>query len=169
MSHYHWWKGSRGEWYVVIQAFLFLLFFAGPRTWPGLPSWSPWCVRLGSAAGLILVLTGALVAAAGAFSLGRNLTPLPHPKEGGEFVETGAYRVVRHPIYSGIIFMALGAGLMLHSWLTLGYALLFLAFFEVKSRREERWPTERFPGYAAYQRRVRRFIPSLLPLLRRRS
>jgi protein-S-isoprenylcysteine O-methyltransferase Ste14 len=32
---------------------------------------------------------------------------------------------------------------------------------EVKSRREERWLREKFPEYAAYQRRVRRLIPFL--------
>jgi protein-S-isoprenylcysteine O-methyltransferase Ste14 len=167
MARYHWWKGARGEWYVVIQGGLFLLFVLGPRTWPGLPAWGPAFIRLGSAAGGVLVLIGALVAGAGALSLGKNLTPLPHPKDGAEFVETGAYRFVRHPIYSGIIFMAFGFSLMLHSWLTVGYALLLFAFFEVKSRREERWLTGRFPGYAAYQRRVPRLLPSILPTRRR--
>ena len=30
-----WWKGSRGEWLVVIQVVLMVLVFFGPRTMPG--------------------------------------------------------------------------------------------------------------------------------------
>jgi protein-S-isoprenylcysteine O-methyltransferase Ste14 len=30
---------------------------------------------------------------------------------------------------------------------------------EVKVRQEEQWLLERFPGYAAYRRRVRKLIP----------
>jgi len=36
-----------------------------------------------------------------------------------------------------------------------------VAFFWLKSRREEAWLTERFPGYDAYRRRTRRFLPGL--------
>ncbi len=154
-----WWKGSRGEWYLVVQAGLFLLLIFGPRNWQGMPEWSPPYVRTGSVVGGILFLTGALLAVTGALNLGRNLTPLPRPKENAKLIVTGAYRLVRHPIYSGITFMAFGWALLLHSWLTVGYALLLFAFFDVKSRREERWLQEKFPEYAAYRRRVRKLIP----------
>ena len=91
--------------------------------------------------------------------MGKNLTPLPRPKENATLVVSGAYRLVRHPIYSGITFMAFGWGLWLHSWLTIGYALLLFAFFDIKSRREERWLEEKFPEYAVYRKRVRKLVP----------
>ena len=72
---------------------------------------------------------------------------------------TGAYSLVRHPIYSGIIFMALGWAAWRHSWATAGYVLLLFAFFDVKSRREERWLGEKFHEYGAYRQRVRKLIP----------
>ena len=74
-------------------------------------------------------------------------------------VVAGAYRLVRHPIYSGLAAMAFGWGMWVHGWLTLGYALILFVFFDCKSRREERWLREKFPEYAAYQRRVRKLIP----------
>ena len=43
--------------------------------------------------------------------------------------------------------------------MTLIYAGVLLAFFDVKSRREERWLTEKFPDYAAYRTRVHKLIP----------
>jgi protein-S-isoprenylcysteine O-methyltransferase Ste14 len=159
VSHKQWWKGSRGEWYLVVQAGLFVLLAFGPRTWQGLPAWGPPYAVPGSLGGGVLFLAGVLLAVAGAANLGKNLTPLPRPKEHATLIVTGAYRLVRHPIYSGITFMAFGWGLWLHSWLTIGYALLLFAFFDIKSRREERWLEERFPEYAAYRKRVRKLIP----------
>ena len=76
-----WWKGARGEWYLAVQAALFLLLVFGPRTFGGASSWGYHSTRLCSLGGVILMLGGALLAAAGTISLGRNLTPLPEPKE----------------------------------------------------------------------------------------
>lgn len=159
MSREPWWKGSRGEWYLVVQAALFLLVIFGPRTWPGVPEWGAHYGRLASVAGGILFLAGGFLAAAAAFNLGRKLTPLPKPRDNAELVVIGAFRLVRHPIYSGLTFMAFGWGLWLHSTLTICYALLLFVFFDIKSRREERWLMEKFPEYADYRKRVRRLIP----------
>jgi protein-S-isoprenylcysteine O-methyltransferase Ste14 len=38
-------------------------------------------------------------------------------------------------------------------------AAVIALFFRLKSMREEVWLEERFPGYATYRRRTRRFIP----------
>lgn len=159
MSHAPWWKGTRGEWYLVVQAGLIVLLALGPRAWRGLPAWGFPFAGIGSLAGGVLFLTGSIIAATGALSLGKNLTPLPRPKEHATLTVTGAYRFVRHPIYSGVTFMAFGWGLWLHSWLTIAYALLLFAFFDIKSRREERWLEEKFPEYAAYRKHVRKLIP----------
>jgi protein-S-isoprenylcysteine O-methyltransferase Ste14 len=102
---------------------------------------------------------GILLAATGAVCLGKNLTPLPSPKENATLIISGAYRLVRHPIYSGITLIAFGWGMWLNSWLTVGYALLLFAFFDIKSRHEERLLAEKFPEYDAYRKRVRKLIP----------
>jgi len=102
---------------------------------------------------------GGLLAVAGIFGLGANLTALPYPKDEATLVETGPYRLVRHPIYSGVILMAFGWALWVHGWLTIGYAIILFVFFDVKSRREEQWLKGKFPDYAAYQKRVRKLIP----------
>jgi len=74
-------------------------------------------------------------------------------------LERGAYRLVRHPIYSGLLQMAWGWGLWCGGWLTLGYALALFILLDRKARREEQILRATFPGYAAYSRRVRRLIP----------
>jgi protein-S-isoprenylcysteine O-methyltransferase Ste14 len=159
MSQTPWWQGKRGEWYVVVQAVLFLLVAFGPRTWPGLPAWTAPFTWLGFILGGLLILLGGLLSLAGLLGLGSNLTALPYPKDNATFVETGPYRLVRHPIYSGLILAAFGWALWVNGWLTLGYAALLFIFFDIKSRREEGWLKEKFAGYEAYQKRVRKLIP----------
>jgi len=159
MSRPPWWKGKRGEWYVVAQFAVFLLIVFGPRGWPGLPEWGYPFDRIGTIVGVSLLILGGLLTAAGFFSLGANLSVLPRPPEKGALVETGAYRLVRHPIYSGIFFAAMGWGVWLHSWPAIGYALILFIVLDLKARLEERWLREKFPGYDGYLKRVRRLIP----------
>ncbi len=102
---------------------------------------------------------GSLLFISGILRLGANLSALPYPKAESTLIETGPYRIVRHPMYSGAIFIAFGWALVVHSWLGIGTALVIFLFFDLKSRREEGWLKEKFPGYAAYQQRVRKLVP----------
>jgi protein-S-isoprenylcysteine O-methyltransferase Ste14 len=154
-----WWRGDRGEWYVAIQVVLMGVVFFGPRTLPGLPPWPPAAAQIAVIVGAALVLVGGLLFLAALVRLGPNLTPLPRPKPGATLVQSGPYRLVRHPIYAGGLSLAYGWALLVGGWLTLGYATVLLAFLDLKSAREERWLTETFPDYPAYRRRVRKLIP----------
>ena len=154
-----WWKGSRGEWYVVVQLLLVVLILVGPRSWHGWPRWpfpEGWFV---SAIGLALLVAGVGLAMAGIFKLGPALTPLPYPGARAVLRDTGVYAVVRHPMYSGVLLAALGWALVRAGWLTIGYVAAAWLFLEMKVRREEKWLVERFPDYAQYRRRVRKLIP----------
>jgi protein-S-isoprenylcysteine O-methyltransferase Ste14 len=105
----------------------------------------------------MIVGSGLLVA--GLVGLGRGLTPLPYPKDGADFIQTGPFALVRHPMYSGGLVLGLGWALFVQGWLTLGYVVALFVFLDVKSRREEKWLAERFPAYATYQQRVGKLIP----------
>lgn len=102
--------GKRGEGYVVGQfvllGLLVLVLWLTPSLSP------PWLSGLGR--GLAWVGMGVLLAA---WQLvGRNLT---RPKPGGYLVQQGLYRVVRHPIYCGVLLWALGSSLAHLNLLTL--------------------------------------------------
>lgn len=154
-----WWRGRRGEWYVLAQAGLFLLVALGPRTAAWLPAW-PDALRAASrVVGAALMAGGGLWIVAGAAGLGRGLTALPYPKDGGTLIDTGTFAFVRHPMYCGGIWAAVGWALCTRSLLTLAYAAVLTVFFDVKASREERWLSAAFPGYAAYQMRVRKLMP----------
>jgi protein-S-isoprenylcysteine O-methyltransferase Ste14 len=154
-----WWENRRGELFVIAQFALFGLVAFGPRTLPLLPEWCSGCKSAGTIAVGLLMITGFCLVAAGALKLGRNLTPFICPKANALLLEQGAYRLVRHPIYSGILQLAFGWGLMAHGWLTLAYALLLLLLLDRKARREEKILLGTFPGYTSYSRRVKRLIP----------
>ena len=154
-----WWKGERGEWLVVAQVALFALVVLGPRTVPALPAWGGAVALVATVLGLALMIAGAALSVAGVLRLGPNLTPLPYPKDCSELIEAGAYATVRHPIYSGLILGAFGWGLWVHGGLTLVWAACLFLFFDMKSRLEERWLAEKFPGYAECRTRVKKLIP----------
>lgn len=154
-----WWRNTRGEWYVIAQFALFALLLFGPRATAGLPRWSGSAVGPLRWVGAALGVAGLALVAWGIVSLGRNLTAVPHPKADAQLTRSGAYRLVRHPIYSGIIIAGGGWALWQSSWLVVGYAAVLFLFFDVKSRREERWLLAKFPDYAAYRGRVRKLLP----------
>ena len=111
--------------------------------------------------GIVMMAVGAGVALAGAIALGRNLTPFPKPSAEAQLVRHGIYAMIRHPLYTSVIAAALGWALVWQSWPSLLVAAMLIPFFHAKARREERWLREKFPEYAAYEQRVRRFIPGI--------
>jgi protein-S-isoprenylcysteine O-methyltransferase Ste14 len=143
-----------------VQFALFGLIAFGPRSAPGVPPWPASLAGTGSWIGLMLIALGLPLAVSGLGSLGsENLTALPHPTDTARFVERGPYKLVRHPIYSGLILSAWGLALFRQSWLLVVYALALTVLFDFKTRREERWLSERFPEYAQYQQRVKKLLP----------
>jgi protein-S-isoprenylcysteine O-methyltransferase Ste14 len=157
-----WYRGTRGEWYVVAQVILFALIALGPRSIPGLPE-PPAALASGLAVlGVALMLAGAALAVGGVLRLGSNLSVLPYPRDCAELVESGAYSIVRNPIYSGLVIGAFGWAAWLHAPLTAAFALALFLLFDAKSRLEERWLAEKFgEPYREYRARVKRLIPWL--------
>jgi protein-S-isoprenylcysteine O-methyltransferase Ste14 len=150
--------GPRGEGWVVLQGVI-LAAIAGA----GLlgPAWDGDLRVMTSVLGLTLIVAGGILATRGLVDLRENLTALPHPRDGASLVETGAYRLVRHPIYGGLILGAAGWAFLTASPAALLGAATLLGFFDLKSRREEAWLAARFTGYDAYRQRTRRFFPLL--------
>ena len=148
--------GSRGEGWVAIQVVLLLVEATVGTT---RPAWSG-SIRLATTlAGVALMAAGAWLFIRGVVDLRSALTPLPHPRDNAQLVEDGAYRLVRHPIYGGIVIGSAGYGLVAASPAALVGALVLLGFFRLKSAREEAWLESRYPGYDAYRARTRRMLP----------
>jgi protein-S-isoprenylcysteine O-methyltransferase Ste14 len=110
--------------------------------------------------GVVLLVTGGTLAVLGVRDLGRSLTALPRPVDSGQLVTSGVYRLVRHPIYGGLVIAALGFGLALCALIAgVSGSIALLLLYTLKSIREEVWLTARYLGYAAYRARTRRMLP----------
>jgi protein-S-isoprenylcysteine O-methyltransferase Ste14 len=148
-------SAERGGGWVAAQFVLLAAIVAGAFFGSG---W-PWPVRL---FGGVLLFMGALFAIAAARGLGPAMTPFPRPLAEGELVVSGAYAVVRHPIYSGVAAAAAGFSVLFSSWWSLAVSLVLAVFFHFKAVREEAWLVEAYPSYRDYMAKVRRrLIPWL--------
>ena len=149
--------GPRGEGWVLVQGILFVLILAAGFSVNG--AWAREARTVTTIVAGLLVVAGALLVASGVLELREGFTPLPRPREGAPLVETGAYGLVRHPVYGGIVIGAVGWGLFAASPIAIGLSLVLLVFFRLKSAREEAWLVEAHPGYEAYRARTKRLIP----------
>ena len=108
----------------------------------------------------VLEVAGLVVIVIGLLNLGRSATPLPTPVQGGELRTTGLYRYVRHPIYTGVMVLAIGSAISSGSAAIVVATVALAAWLAIKARWEEHRLSARYPGYAAYAARTPRFIPS---------
>lgn len=113
-------------------------------------------------AGDFLLLLGLVVAIWARFTLGDNWSARVALKEEHQLIERGPYRLVRHPIYTGLLLMILGTALLAAR--VGGFLALAICFagFWVKLRQEEALLTKHLPGYLEYMRHTKALIPFLL-------
>ena len=119
-------------------------------------------------AGRLLPVLGAVIIAAGlGFAvwarahLGRNWSGIVTVKEGHVLVRTGPYRVVRHPIYSGLLLALTGTAMAIGEWRDVLAVIFALIGFLWKIQVEEKRMRENFPEYADYRRQTAALIPLL--------
>lgn len=112
--------------------------------------------------GAAMFVTGLLLAIWARLYLGRNWGMPMTLKDEPELVTSGPYRLVRHPIYSGILLAMLGTALATNLyWLILAAALT--AYFVYCATVEEGLMLASFPAsYPSYRARTKMLIPFLL-------
>lgn len=144
----------RGGAWVIAQALLMALVLVTGLLWGD--SWR--AVALG-VCGVVLLGAAALTGIAGAWALGRSLTPFPQPSCTGRLVQRGVYGLMRHPLYTAVILASIGWALFEASWPAMVGAGALALLLDAKARREELWLRQQFPEYSDYEKRVRRFLP----------
>jgi protein-S-isoprenylcysteine O-methyltransferase Ste14 len=146
---------------IVLAVGLFLLFGS-----PSTPDWFnqpvfPVTFPL-ALAGLGLAICGIGLSIWARLILGENWSGFPSIKQNHRLIVTGPYRLVRHPIYSGLLIALLGSALQ--------YGLIrsFLALFTcaiglyLKVSAEEEFMVQRFgEAYLRYRRNVNALVPFL--------
>lgn len=118
--------------------------------------------------GLVLLVVATMFAIRARFTLGTSWSVAPTVAGDQRLRTSGHYGVTRHPIYTGILGMALASALLggFGVWMVI-VAIIGIGF-AVKIRMEEALLLATFPDeYPAYQERVPQLVPGL-NLLRRR-
>ena len=116
---------------------------------------TPLCAGLG----FVLFAVGLGFAIWARVHIGRNWGTPMSQKDDPELVTNGPYRLVRHPIYSGILVAGVGTAVAVN-WAWLIVVALAGVYFVYAATVEERNLTAQFPNtYPAYRRSSRMLVP----------
>jgi protein-S-isoprenylcysteine O-methyltransferase Ste14 len=113
--------------------------------------------------GLLLVVAGVAFRLWAMATLGRLFTYQVSIQPGHTIVESGPYRVLRHPSYTGALVALLGVGICLDNWLSvLALVVVPLLGILVRIRVEEARLTAALGNeYRDYAARTRRLLPGV--------
>jgi protein-S-isoprenylcysteine O-methyltransferase len=119
-----------------------------------LPSWAFY-------PGIVLMVGGIAFRQWAIAVLGRFFSMAVRVQKDQTVVDSGPYRYVRHPSYTGLFMIFVGLGLALQSWgAVLVLALIFSIVWGYRIRVEERALIAQLgEAYVSYSRRTKRLIP----------
>jgi len=146
----------RARWGIILQAIAYALLWQG-RFWAHRPSL--WRIPLG----LLFLLVASLLSWSSVRALGRHWRVDAGLNANHQLIRSGPYALVRHPIYTSMLCMLLGTGLLIANWIVFGIALiLFLAGAGIRMRVENELLAGRFGSeFTAYKHSVPAVIPGL--------
>lgn len=115
------------------------------------------------ALGVVLAFAGIAIRQVAIATLGRFFTVRVITTEDQTVVESGLYRYVRHPSYSGALLTVLGVLLCSTNWLALACFVIALPGFAYRIRVEEAALAGALgEPYRDYMRRTKRLVPFLV-------
>ncbi len=130
---------------------------------PSVLAWSTFQVRESIRwCGIAVSVAGAAGEVWGLVSLGASYNPLLRVGKQHALVTAGAYRWIRHPLYSFALPLTAGWGIAAGNWfiITTGIAVTILTMV-IRAPREETMMLKAFgEPYRAYIERTGRFFPS---------
>jgi protein-S-isoprenylcysteine O-methyltransferase Ste14 len=113
-----------------------------------------------SAFGAVMVGAGLALSVWARRHLGRNWSGEVMLKQDHELIQSGPFRLIRHPIYAGLLLALLGTALVRGEWRGLAGCLLFGIGFIRRILIEDRWMQQAFGAeHARYRARTDRLIP----------
>jgi protein-S-isoprenylcysteine O-methyltransferase Ste14 len=118
--------------------------------------------RASTALGYGLLMAGMLFAGWARLFLGGNWSSSVTLKEDHTLVQSGPYRIVRHPIYTGLLVALLGTAIALGELRCFLGVLLAAIAWKIKSMSEETLMVQQFGDqYARYREQVKGLVPYL--------
>jgi protein-S-isoprenylcysteine O-methyltransferase Ste14 len=117
-----------------------------------------------SAIGVGLTFAGVAFAFWARYILGSNWSSQVVIRENHELIQNGPYRLIRHPIYTGIITAGVGTAIVVGELGAFLGVLLVIIGFTYKGIQEELRLRETFgEAWIAHQQRTGRFLPRMQP------
>jgi protein-S-isoprenylcysteine O-methyltransferase Ste14 len=112
---------------------------------------------------LFVVAAGVAFCCWARFHLGRLWSASVLRKEGHRIVDTGPYRLVRPPIYTGFIVIYVGLGVLCANGMAVAALTLLTLGLRLKARVEEQFLVDELAGeaYGDYKARTPMLVPSL--------
>lgn len=112
--------------------------------------------------GIILVIMGAVFNLYGRICLSNNWSNQIRIWKKQKLITTGAFSIVRHPLYASLIWLLFGVSLVYRNWLSfLFFSLIFIPMMFVRAKQEEKILSKTFRNYASYKKNVGLFFPKL--------
>ncbi len=113
--------------------------------------------------GLILMITGLIIRISSILTLKRHFTFTVTQIENHELIETGLYKLIRHPGYLGQLMLLLGCSISLANWLSIISMMLPVSLgFIYRISIEEKFMLKQMgQKYLTYQNRTKRLIPGI--------
>ena len=148
----------RARWGILLVAVAYSILWQG-KFWARQPS----TARLVTS--IAFFLLAAVLSWTATTSLGRQWRIDAGLNPDHELVMTGPYLIVRHPIYTSMLCVLLGSGLMVSSrWQLLISFLVFMAGTEIRVRIEDQLLASHFgERFTEYKRKVPAYIPFTKP------
>jgi protein-S-isoprenylcysteine O-methyltransferase Ste14 len=150
-------RSDRGSALIIIGSIFIAVFVADAFARAAvalLPAWSFYL-------GVVMMVSGIAIRLWAVSTLRSFFSYTVQIKEGHRVVQSGPYRFVRHPAYTGSLLTILGIAFALQSWgAALFMAVTFGITFGYRIRVEEKVLTVSLgEAYASYSKRVKRLIP----------
>jgi protein-S-isoprenylcysteine O-methyltransferase Ste14 len=122
--------------------------------------------RLGmwaAAVAIVIFVSGAAVRAWAIRTLGRNFTRTVQVAAEQPVIDSGPYRLVRHPSYTGGMLEFVGVGLALRNWISVAIIIVAISVTYAYRIRIEETELARALGepYHRYMQRTKRLVPYL--------
>ncbi len=110
----------------------------------------------------IITFAGAVIIIWARKVLGLNWSPFAVIKENHELIKTGPYKYVRHPMYSGLLLLFIGAAVWFWHIAGLVFLCVSIFVFWIKAKQEEKLLMEHFTeDYSDYKKHTKALIPFL--------
>jgi protein-S-isoprenylcysteine O-methyltransferase Ste14 len=111
--------------------------------------------------GVALMILGSILRVWSVHTLGQYYSGHIETWNGQTVIQTGPYRLLRHPGYAGNILQVIGLPLVVNAYGALILSALLVVLFICRLLWEEEWLSRSVVGYADYQRSTWRLIPGV--------